>query len=159
MVERFALLAHPELPLPAPVFTWQPGDPDPHYGQLAYRLASRWTEPHRPLQAVIATPAAAAYFGGHGGKRPKRVEENHDVHLAAVYLRLRSEAPEIASTWKAESAIRRTRPDAPGEKLPDATVIENGIAKVIDFGGSYSAEKLAGFHRWAVHRERAYELW
>lgn len=159
MLERFTVYAHPELPLSGPVYCWTPGDLAPNFGALSYRLTSRWKEAHRPAPAVIATKAAANYFGGHGAKRPKRVEENHDVHQAAVFLALRAQSPDLVRTWRAEAAIRRSRPDAPGEKLPDAIITVNGSEKIIDFGGSYSAAKLEGFHEWAEQRGTAYELW
>lgn len=159
MLKRFTVYAHPELPLTAPVFSWRPGDDAPSFGALSYRLTSRWTEAHRPTSAVIATQAAANSFGGHAPKPPKRVEENHDVHQAAVFLAVRAPWPELVKSWRAEPAIRRSRPDGPGEKLPDALLTANGAEKIIDFGGAYSAEKLEGFHAWAEQKGTPYELW
>lgn len=160
LVESFTLLAHPELPLLHPVYSWTPGQVPPNFGALSYQLISRWTEPHAVVQAVIATRKAGITFGGYGGKRPKRVEENHDVHMAAVFLRIRTTSPELAACWYSEETIRRSRPNAPGEKLPDAIVRpDGGTEKVIDFGGEYNSEKLEAFHHWAEEKDLPYEFW
>lgn len=159
LLEAFTAYAHPELSLLHPVYDWTPGRDAPNFGALSYQLVSRWIEPHAPVPAVIATREAGVSFGGYGGKRPKRVEENHDVHLAAVFLRLRATSPQLAECWQSEETIRRSRPNAPGEKLPDAIVRFNGGQKVVDFGGEYSAEKLESFHRWAEEKALPYEFW
>lgn len=160
LLESFTAYAHPELPMLQPVYSWTPGAIAPNFGALSYQLVSRWTEPHAPVSAVIASRKAGTSFGGYAGKRPKRVEENHDVHLAAVFLHLRTTSPDLAKCWHSEETIRRSRPDAPGEKLPDAIVRPNGgPEKIVDFGGEYSAEKLEGFHRWAEAKACAYEFW
>lgn len=159
LVEKFTAYAHPELPLAQPVYCWEPGQNPPMFGALSYQLVHRWTEPHLPTPAVIASRKAGVSFGGYGGKRPKRVEENHDVHLAAVFLKLRANTPDLARTWASEETIRRSRPNAPGEKLPDAIVRTDGGEKIIDFGGEYSAEKIESFHHWAEKKAIGYEFW
>lgn len=160
LVRSFTAYAHPELPMLQPVFHWTPGSPPPIFGALSYQLVSRWTEPHAPVTSLIATKKAGTAFGGYGGKRPKRVEENHDIHLAAVFLQLRATSPALARCWISEEFIRRSRPNAPGEKLPDAIVRPDGSPeKIVDFGGEYSPAKLESFHRWAEEKARAYEFW
>lgn len=159
MVQSFTVFAHPELPLLEPAFIWTPNEKAPNFDELSYQLCSRWTAPFQPVTAVIASRAAANYFGGHGARFPKQVEENHDVHLAAVFLSIRATRPGWAEHWISEQRIRSSRPDAPGEKLPDAMVRMGGMERVIDFGGSYSAPKLRGFHHWASDKKLSYELW
>lgn len=159
MVRTCTVFSHPELPLQAPLCIWTPNQVAPNFEELSYQLSSRWTEPFHPVTAVIATRAAANHFGGYGARFPKQIEENHDVHLAAVFLTIRATRPGWAEHWLSEQQIRRSRPDAPGEKLPDAMVKMGGLVRVIDFGGSYSAPKLRGFHHWASENNLAYELW
>jgi len=94
-------------------------------------------------------------FGGHGGRYPRESEETHDIHLAAVYLRFRSIAPALASSWVSEARIKRERKTNRG-KLPDAMVDKR---RVIEFGGAYKKAKLAAFHKYCAAREFDYEVW
>lgn len=159
LLQSFIAYAHPMLDLHQPVCAWSPGMQPPNFGAVSYQLVRRWTESHIPMRAVIATRAAGSALGGYGGKRPKRVESNHDVHLAAVYLLFKKSNPSVAATWRSEEVIRNSRKDAPGERLPDALVRTNDTDRIIDFGGSYSPEKIEGFHRWAARKAIGYELW
>ena len=52
-----------------PVFKWKPGDAAPDFGQLAWTLQSRWTEPAREVTVYLATRRAASIFGGRADGR------------------------------------------------------------------------------------------
>lgn len=155
----FGLSAHPEIFIHSPVVRWQPGEPTPDLGGAAYRLQSRWTAGARLTRAVIASKATGYRYGGHGGRFPRPTEGTHDIHLAAVYLRFRQSAPELARGWTSEEAIRRSRPTNRGLKLPDALIVTSTMRKVIEFGGSYSREKLASFHEYCSEESLPYEVW
>ncbi len=45
LLVREPAAARPRLPLTEPVFRWKPGDEAPAFGELAWKLKSRWTEP------------------------------------------------------------------------------------------------------------------
>jgi hypothetical protein len=108
--------------------------------------------------AVIATRSAGQRFGGHGGRFPRESEETHDIHLAAVYLRLRAADPKTAAHWIFEEEIRLRRAHRSG-KLPDAMIERPGARKVIEFGGAYGKEKLGAFHAYCRELGLPYEVW
>lgn len=150
-----SLISHPELELPGPVAAWQRGMPDPAFPKLARALSRRWTEPERATPCVVATAQAAAQFGGTGGRLPRDSEATHDIHFAAVYLRMVQELPTRARTWTPEAALKKGQ----GVKVPDALVRDGKYTTAIEFGGSYSGPKLAAFHGYCQGRALAYELW
>lgn len=157
-VRIVSLMSHPELDLRAPVASWCPGEEPPNFGAVAYRLQARWTLSPRSIDAVLVSPKAASRFGGDAPRRPKEVEQTHDVHVGSVYLWYRVNAPADAAAWHSESWIRRSRPDAPGEKLPDA-IIRSHLAKVVEFGGAYPKRRFEAFHNFCSDRGLPYDLW
>lgn len=154
-VECFTMLSHPELPLSEPLATWQPGQPPPDFATLARSLQSRWTKPDEATLAVIATERAARRFGGMGGRRPRPSEATHDLHLAAVYLRMRMELPTRSRSWIPEAML----PTGRRIKVPDAIVQDGRHQTAIEFGGQYARAKLVEFHRDNSKRKRGYEIW
>ena len=111
---------------------------------------------------MIATTKSAKRFGGVGNRPPRRTETSHDLHLAALYLRLHEENPERASNWLSEDILvkqRKTRRER-AQPLPDALVMENQTTTVIEMGGaSYTAEKLYRLHDYCEAEGFGYELW
>ena len=150
---------HPELELKEPLLTWSPGDVTPHFGFLAHRLQRRWNEPCRPTLVYRATTLANQRFGGSGGSPIRSVHQvTHDLHVAALYLRWRTERPERASRWISEQRLASSRR---GQVLPDA-LIKGSDGKpetIIEFGGSYRAPVLARKHAAFAEMNLSYELW
>lgn len=155
LVTLTPLMAHPEIALSEPLVCWQRGLPEPNFGELARALANRWTEPEVATLVAAATPEAAAIVGGNGGRLPRDSEATHDIHLAAVYLRMARELPTRAASWKAEAELSKGQ----GVKVPDAMVRDGKCFTAIEFGGAYSAEKLGAFHRYCDRKGLGYELW
>lgn len=153
--------AHPELLIAAPVYRWEPGDPTPDPNRAAYALRSRWTKPIQDTLVFVASKRAAERFGGVGGRIKLPLQATHDLHVATVYLHYRCTMPAAAEQWCSEEILaRRSRP-RPGEKLPDA-VLCNALGEpffVVEFGGSYGADRVAKLHRYCEERGLAYELW
>jgi hypothetical protein len=156
LVVCFAAVIHPELPLHQPVASWRIGEQTPDFGAASYALRSRWSQAGVSTLCVIASRAAGRMFGGHGGRFPRESEETHDVHLAAVYLRLLKADPKLASSWIHEEEIRAERETRRG-KLPDAVLKATG--KIIEFGGAYKKEKLISFHEYCRASRQEYEVW
>jgi len=159
LVRTISISAHPELPLPCPEFVWKPGEPEPEFAPLSYRLQSRWVLPAGVVLAVVGTKLSANLLGGKITRLPREDEQNHDVHLGALYLRFLKLFPAQAEAWLSEELIRRTRPDRRGEKLPDALVEMNGRKHVVEFGGAYSKDKLKRFHGFCRWKRYSYEIW
>ena len=158
-LRRYVVMSHPELALRAPVVTWSPGDPEPELGPVAYRLQTRWTLAPAAKVTFLATDRTANQFGGDVRALPKEGEQTHDVHISTVYLWYREHRPDEAADWRSEAWVKKSRPDAPGEKLPDAMIRRANSAKVIEFGGAYPKERLIAFHEFCKRRAVPYDLW
>lgn len=158
--ERLVVLARTLPPLDAPLVTWRPGDPAPDCGAVAYRLSSRWRErAARPTSVWIASEQTARLFGGvRRGALQQPTQATHDLGVAAVWLRFRALQPTWAAAWRGEDQLAHTRR---GEKLPDAFLVDGAgaVAAVIEFGGGYSAERVAAFHDDCAGRNLPYQLW
>jgi DNA-binding Lrp family transcriptional regulator len=159
LLRRFTVMAHPELPLQRPAVSWSPGQADPEAGAVAYQLQTRWTLPHVSTTVFMASRKAANHFGGDVRTPPKEVEQTHDVHVSTMFLWYRANAPADAALWHSEAWIKKSRPDAPGEKLPDAMIRRASSTKVIEFGGAYPKERLIAFHEFCKRRALPYDLW
>lgn len=159
LVTLFPLVAHPEIPLDAPLIAWRPGDTPPDFGEASHRAKRRWTRDVTTCAGVFATTVAGNWFGGTGGRPPRASEATHDLHLAAVFLRLREANPSAAATWTSEGRLL-ARGEGRGDKLPDAIVgTRAGGKRVIEFGGAYSKSKFAQFHDFCLRRKLPYEVW
>ena len=154
----FNVRAHPELADAAPIWCWHPGDPTPPFGVVSYRLRTRWTEPHRPITVFAASQAAARLYGGKGGRLSHPLQVTHDLHVAAIYLRLLRESPSEANCWVSEDVLAPARRR---QKLPDAEIHDASgrTLKVIEFGGSYPPERVRKVHEDCENRQVPYELW
>jgi hypothetical protein len=144
-----------------PLVTWQPGQPAPHFGQVSYRLQSRWDRRAvRSVAALIATERAAGLYGGKArGELKHPLQATHDLGTAAVWLSLKRQAPAWAEAWRSEDLLAHTRGD--GEKLPDAFIVDEAeqVVWVVEFGGSYSPERVEEFHDDCAARELPYQIW
>ncbi len=152
------LLAEPVPDLHAPVATWKPGQPQPDFGPLSYRLRSRWTQPACPVLAAVATKQAGNRYAGKGGRVPRPSEATHDLCLSAVYLKLLREDPRRAGRWISEARLYE-RGEGRDGRLPDAAIVTRAGTTVIEFGGAYATAKVADFHNFCADRSWGYELW
>lgn len=154
-----SVLARPLLPLIAPEQIWNPGDPAPDFGALAWRLQSRWKQPVQLVRACLASPAAARRLGGPRRGRIKNLcQVTHDLHVSEIYLKRVRHEPALAQTWVGEDVLA---PQRRHQKLPDAVLQTSTgeIFRVIEFGGCYSATRVAQFHADCAARRLPYELW
>ena len=160
LVARLSVQARSIPELESPLVSWRPGDSAPDFGAIAYRCQRRWRlRATRSCIAWIATERGAQLFGGVGrGELKHPTQATHDLGVAAVWLRLHSIAPQWATAWRGEDLLAHTRH---GEKLPDAFIVDQNeqVAWVIEFGGSYDAERVAAFHRDCAERSLPYQLW
>lgn len=150
----------PELQLERPLASWQRGCPRPKLSAIASVAQRRWHTPPVTMPCVVATPRAAAQFGGRGGRSPRPTEWTHDLHLAQVYLLMRVELPTRAASWVHEDLDERPQRALSGEKLPDAFVTDGLHRTAIELvGSSYNGSKLEAFHDYCEREQLAYELW
>lgn len=158
-VSKESLHAHPELQLEAPVLVWTPGNPQPHFGAVAYQLEKRWTENVETVPAYFATPKAAKHFGGVPGSQRHPYQATHDLHVSTVFLKLFVADRDTADRWCSEDRLpelKRYR-----EKLPDAAIKdqEGKIVRLVEFGGSYNERRVEKLHRHCDDYSLPYELW
>lgn len=158
LVEITPMLAHPAIELTEPLAVWQPGLPPPAFGEIAYAAKSRWKCPPVVTEFVTATTDAGRLMGGQGGRHPRTSEASHDMHLAAVYLRMRRELRTRSESWRSEAQVLAKR-DGAADKLPDALVRDGRSKTAIEFVGEYPATKLAAFHGYCEREGFGYELW
>ncbi len=159
LLVRESVFARPLLALEAPVFSWKPGKPGPDYGQLSYRLQSRWTTEPRRTTVYLASRRAANIFGATVPGRVKNPSHvTHDLHLSELYFKTLKDEPKLAQAWAGEDVIAPTRVH---QKLPDAILLnEKGEPRlVMEFGGAYPPDRVQAFHEDCEARALPYELW
>ncbi len=147
-------------PLEGPLIHWKPGDPAPDLGSIAYRCQERWRlRAVHPCTVWIASEQGAQLFGASSrGELKQPTQATHDLGVAAIWLRLKTIAPQWADAWRGEDQLAHTRQ---GEKVPDAFLVDadNVVRCVIEFGGAYDTERVQAFHADCVARNLPYQLW
>lgn len=158
LVRKLQVNAHPELDLVEPLFIWSPGEPDPHFGALSYRLKSRWKDAPKPTTVFIATQSAVRQFGGWGGKLKRPLQVTHDLHLSQIYLLYLKQRPLEVEHWVSEEHLA---PERRHQKLPDAELRtpQGHTTRVIEFAGAYDAQHVKRVHEDCLKRSLPYELW
>jgi hypothetical protein len=160
LLRRVVVSARTLPPIEAPIVSWQPDQPAPQFGQVAYRLQERWA--HRALRsatAYIATDRAAQLYGGKArGELKHPLQATHDLGVAAIWLCLYRQAPAWADAWRGEDQLAHTRR---GEKLPDSFIVDKAgeTAWLIEFGGSYDQARVQEFHEDCAGRDLPYQIW
>lgn len=146
-----------ELGLTAPFLTWEPGEPDPAFGEVAYSISRRWQDEPKPTCTFRATKRAADVFGGYAGTTSS-AKVDHDLHLAAVYSLFVRTRPEDAAAWLCEDAYVAERKDL---VLPDAFLRDDAgrPRSVIESLGHYPAKRLYRLHADCRGRYLPYEWW
>lgn len=160
LITKVTVQARSLPPLDAPLFSWRPDDAEPDCGAIAYRCQQRWkSRAVRPTSAWIISETGGRAFGGVDRNELKHsTQATHDLGVAAVWLRLRQVAPQWASAWRGEDVMADIRR---GEKLPDGFIVnEQGhVVWIIEFAGSYDAERVRAVHQDCAARDLPYQLW
>jgi DNA-binding Lrp family transcriptional regulator len=161
--KSYQMMIHPEISLSGPVLDWALGQEGlPDFGALSWALKSRWKMPPKQMQIVTATKEAKKFIGGCcGGRKPRVREVSHDIHVSSVYLWYRERDAECDRLWESEDTfmswgcLETARvPDA--IYFADSGFVEDGT--IIDFGGSYSKQKLEAMHD-EYSRICRYQIW
>ena len=155
-IESVSVVTHPELPLARPVFSWKPDDEPPDCAGLAYQCQRRWKEPLTSLTVWRATERMRWLRGGQIIPL-RRAQATHDLHVGALYCNLFLESPQDAADWQGEDNLL----PLPEERLPDALITDTDgtMRRVIEFGGTCKAKRVAKLHAFGVRYEVPYELW
>lgn len=160
MLRRLRVNVRPLPALEGPVLSWQPGDADPPFGAVAWRLQSRWQEPPRTTTVYIATRRGANQYGGRQrGELRREFQATHDLGVAAMFLRMRAIDSSRVEGWIGEDVLA---PHRRGQKLPDAVLADapdRPPRLVLEFGGAYDSDRVRAFHESCAEDELPYQLW
>ena len=86
---------------------WSPERPSPMRGRRVIGCRPGGSMPPVPTTVYLASRHAAHLFGGSGGRFAYPLQATHDLHVAALYVRLAAVAPDDLARW------RGRRPSAP----------------------------------------------
>lgn len=158
-LKKSTVLVRPLLQLERPVIEWKPYAPAADFSAVSRVLQARWKEPASKTELFLASRHARAVFGGNAiGSIKNLCQTTHDLHVAEVFLFYRRTCPEAAHSWVSEDEVAQKRK---GKKLPDAFLKDDAgkIARVIEFGGAYSASRLSELHTHCAENDLPYEIW
>ena len=158
-LKKVRVLARPLLFLKKPVWEWTPESPPPDCMAISRQLKNRWKMPARETDLFLASDKARGIFGGCVlGKVKNLCQTTHDLHVSEMFLRCRNLSPELVDAGVGEDEISRGGDDT---TIPDAYLknVDGGMARVLEFGGSYSPSRVCEFHAYCAEKPVSYELW
>jgi hypothetical protein len=126
---------------------------------VSHQLQTRWRyRSLRPTVVYTPTDRTIVQFGGRPRSPMLLTQVTHDLGVTAVWLRYVKQNTPLTSLWMGEDILAPTRIH---QKLPDAAMVDlhGEPTLLIEFGGSYGAERVADFHDDAAARGLAYHLW
>ncbi len=145
-----------------PLHTWDPGDDEPDFQGLAWKLEQRWSKLSAARAIVCrATRRAARLTGGIGGRLRQPCAIEHDLGAMSAYIARCWRDPSTVTDWLGEDIVRRQFSGEILRKVPDAAIVtpDNRLQTLIEFGGQYSPRKLEAWHRHCRRQAVRYELW
>ena len=156
-LNRLRFAARPLPKIEEPLCRWTPGDADPNFHALSWKLQSRWQHGARPTTVYTATRRTSNLFGGPLRGLLKR----------SFQARTTWGLPPCTSVTANEMRPAHT---CGSGRTASATTIENGPMPfspgpdvpphlAIEFGGAYKPERLRDFHRHCVSQRLPYEVW
>lgn len=158
-VHSLRVFARPLLPLDQPEVSWQPGVEMPPFPKISLAMKNRWKEPARQCRVFAASKRAKCALAGREQRPVKNFcQVTHDLHVTEIFLCYLETWPAEAARWLGEDEIASTRRH---QVLPDAMLADPSghPIRAIEFGGSYSAERLREFHLDCERRRLSYEVW
>lgn len=143
-----------------PICRWTPGDCQPDFGAIAWRLQRRRMFRPRTERLYVSTAVGARRFGGvRRDELAHPFQLTHDLGVAEMYLALWAARPDLAELWIDEA---RLAPHRVRQKLPDAVIATHPAAVpilVMEYGGQYPKRRLVDFHDDCRDRRLPYEIW
>ena len=143
-----------------PLVTWPSTNFESALKAAPYRLARRWKSlKWRQDQVLWIAPRGIELFGGFGGRLRQRLQLQHDLGTAQVFLK---QGQEDQSHWMGEDWLRQTDSKLTLlRKVPDAVIRDQHerLSKAVEFGGRYSRRSLNQFSRHCMKLGLPYEIW
>lgn len=157
LVDRLEVLARPLREVGEPTFSWTPGEESPDERVVARHLRAPPEKP-RPTTVYVATKQGRRRFAGKLDLRLDRRHVTHDLHVAAIYLRLLQADPGAAEAWLGEDARGKA-----GYRVvdPDAVIGPRSHSPpiAIEVATNYDHRRVRRYHDCCEERGMAYQLW
>ena len=150
-------LARPVYELYQPLVSWSPSDETPDFWELSRVLHRRANTAASMTTFVFASARSVAMFGRGRAPSVKLTQMTHDLQVAEVYLRYRTNGLS-ARHWVSEDRLPH---DWPLKQRPDATVTneEGEIHRAVEYGGDYPPSRLVEMHEGLSSIQMDYEIW
>jgi hypothetical protein len=157
-IKRYIINIHPPLPVLRPLFRWRPGIDAPNPDRISAETQTRWSQPARPTEVLVASPQAACLLGSTARRLPPAERRDHELRLASVYLHYRTTLPRLAGLWVGKHALPRA---GHGNKGFSALLRDdNGRPlRVIHAAGRWNLDQVESFHEHCADTVLPYELW
>ncbi len=147
--------------LETPLAVWQPGEPRPETGSIAWQSQKRWDIEPNVVPVYRAGPLSRRLFGYATAGGPGNLNAlSHDIACCALLVAFSRTAPERVRHWVGED-LRKTE-QGHGEKLPDVILFGEDLKPylVCEVTGLYPKARLEAFHDYVANELRLpYELW
>jgi len=158
LLKRKITLARPLPELCGPVVHWHPDYAVPDAAHVAFLLQNRWRF-QAMCSTVVYLPTCSMinHFGGRH-KTSLSSQVSHDLGVAAVWLWYWANQRADVDAWRGEDWLTDNEP---GQSVPDAVLVDRHEqpTMLIEFGGDYSADRIASFHDDAAFRGLPYQIW
>ncbi len=155
---RLRVRASETPPITAPLFSWEPGDPRPDFGAIAWAAQERWKDrPEKDTTVWLASQKTLAFFGVPPKRKPiNRLHATHDLAMNAVYDYCRKQFPQYEFLGEEMFAPLRGH----GEGVEDAQLIDGNrrIVRAVEHVGSYRKHRCQHFHQHVSERNIGYLL-
>ncbi len=149
-----------EFKLKKPLVCWPAPNCEWALRRATFRLARRWKSLRWHQDVVIwISPQGVKLFGGYGGHLRQRLQLQHDLGTAEVFLQ---KSKEEQQQWMGEDWLRHSDCQLSQlRKVPDAVIRDEQerLSKAVEFGGRYSRRALRSFHHACTRLGLPYEIW
>ena len=108
---------------------------------------------------VTASRKTRQLFGVAGqAHRPKLTQLSHELFVAEVFIRYRANGVDIARQWVGEDRFPKSWPV---RSRPDALLRnqDGDVVRAVEYGGGYTAQRLATLHAALESIPLPYEIW
>ncbi len=131
------------------------------FGNISWQLKERvqhWST--RRIRVCWSSEQAVNVFGGTGGRIRQPLQIQHDLGVAAMFFSRQAFIAEKNCVWIGEDIVRKL-PLSLRSKIPDALLVSAELKpkRAIEFGGSYSKQRLQAFHDYCKSNRLPYEIW
>ena len=143
-------------PIVTPIFAWEPGDPEPNYGAIAYQARVRWDgNPVRKTTVYAASTKLLDLFGLPKRPHLKLHQATHDLGCNQMYWFASRRWPHLDYVGEDLFASR-----GHGVGVEDAQLCDgNRVVYVLEHAGAYRMDRVRHLHNHvAIERGLPYFL-